>query len=202
MTAISPKEEYYLSCIRLAVEIRERQAPFDLLFRRWWAAGANDCGMKVDHPDWVFSSSGVAPNRVDFVSSEATKVSAGVDSQRLHVMAAIPDLVLRDLLIDGDIEDVSDLRLVLKRWCRFGALTGNDLNRLTSHALEHAMPPGWTVGDSIYSRFEAAGIPVQDTGNLKTAKICAPLTTAESEARCRNGSHQLLSSTALLVHPW
>lgn len=201
MTVISTSEHYYLSCILLAIESGEWQAPFALLFQRWWAVNARPGSFTVDHPDWALTPASVAPDRVDFLSSEAAKSLVGISSEGLRIVPAIPDLTLRDILVDNSVRSVTDVRLALKRWCRFGALTDNDLSRIAAHALESSMPANWRAGQSIYARFETAGVPVQETGTPRPAMIWTGLAGAP-ESQCENRRPQFLSSTALPVHPW
>lgn len=198
MPYIGPEEEYYLSCILLAIEKREWQAPFDHLFKRWWAVGARPGGIKVHHPDWALSSSGVTPDRFDFVSSTAARILTGF-SGRLQIAPAVPDFVLRDFLMESGLKSINDVQRELKRWCRFGALADEDLARIAEHGLASSMPATWPADRRLFARFEAAGIVVQETGTSKPSTVLARRGEPSAMPRTE-GKHSFLSSAALPVH--
>jgi hypothetical protein len=173
----------YLDHIRIAVEARDRGAPFRDFFDNWNAFHSefDHHRSRSDRPRWFNNPSATKRlamlESLDFVSEGAAEIIRqsrldpdGYDrrygsrdvSVRLIVDHSVPIGVMADMLFDPqDGERVKltrdGIRAHLLRWYRLGLLSHAENSRLNSSGIGSKMPPDWDRTD-VFARYRVAEI--------------------------------------------
>lgn len=173
----------YLEHIRIALEAKDRGAPFRTFIDNWaaFSSGTDHHVTGGDRPKWfnnpclrtrqamlysldfrseatepVLEHARVAP--ADYQARRAAKDK----TVRLVVDHAIPIDVMVRMMFDPEpgqeVDRTADaIRDHLARWYRLGLLTPDEDARLNRAGLRSAMPAGWDR-HSIFARYDAVGI--------------------------------------------
>ncbi|MFN3725217.1 MAG: hypothetical protein ACK4SZ_02815 [Allosphingosinicella sp.] len=149
--------------IQIAVEARDRAAPYRTFFDNFYAyyrGGPllNDAG----RPYW-FNNPCPRKHRnalasLHFVSSAASRVLAGLDTERLVRDHAIPVAVLREILMNAHPPSDEVVERYLRSFYRLGLITESEDERLSAAGLRSHMPKSWHSHDGAFARYEAVAI--------------------------------------------
>lgn len=169
MQSNDPLEESYLKHIVIATEARDHSAPFRTFFDNWFAFKEGGPFLNGNsRPHWHNNPCpdrhGEALRRAHFVSASAARTLGGLVRERLMKDHAIPVAVVRDMLFDEQPNSIEQIRaFMLKNYC-IGIITDEEDRTLNAAGLRSRMPPGWTIADGPFARYEAVGIVAQDLG--------------------------------------
>lgn len=173
----------YLDHIRIAVEARDRGAPFRDFLDNWNAYNAQHehHRSRGDRPRWFNNPSALVRGQMldvlDFRSVGAAAIirDAALDPAtyqrrfaerdpevRLVVDHAVPIGVIVAELFAGGVELTREsIGAHLNRWYRLGLLSHYEDASLNAQGLRSAMPEAWDREDP-FARYEAAGIAKED----------------------------------------
>ena len=169
----------YVTHILVAVNARDRAAPFRDFVDNWYAFKAIDGHLltKADRPRWFNNPNaailGDALTAMHFKSSNASEILALARdnrteyedrrakkdvSVRLMVDHAVPLLVLKDILFARDAKHTEEtIHAVLCQRYRLGVITADEDKRLNQAGLQSKMPSNWN-GDDVFARYQQVGI--------------------------------------------
>lgn len=155
-----------LKHIQIAVEAKDRGAPFRTFFDNFFAYHVRGAHLNSNgRPIWLNNP---CPRRhrdallgAHFVSVAAMRVLAGLSEERLVKDHAIPVSVLREMLIDDNCDTLKRVQRLMSRFYRIGIITVSEDDLLVSRGFRSQMPSGWRRGDGPYARYDAVGITAQ-----------------------------------------
>ena len=93
-----------------------------------------------------------------FISDMALDVLEQGSSVRLIKEHSIPVSVIQKILIQQKPKTINDIENILLRFYRLGVLTKHEDDILRLKGLNSKMPTSWDFNDSVFSRYEVAGI--------------------------------------------
>lgn len=93
-----------------------------------------------------------------FISDMAQDVIEQGSSVRLIKEHSIPVNVIRKILIQQKPKTINDIENILLRFYRLGVLTKYEDDILRLKGFNSKMPTSWDFNDSVFSRYEVAGI--------------------------------------------
>lgn len=168
MCNINPLEISYIEHILVALRVKDASAPYRTFFDNWFAFRVGGPFLnRNSRPHWFNAPSpdrhGEALRRADFISAAAARTLSQLTRDRLVKDHAIPVSVLRDMLFETQPQTQEDVREFLRVHYRIGIITATEHAALSAAGLTSRMPSGWrTKGDSLFLRYENAGIVAQD----------------------------------------
>lgn len=189
-----------LEYLLIAIREKDHSFPFRTVLDNWFAFREGGPFLNGNsRPHWFNNpcpdKHGQALSRAHFVSTAAARTLCGFARERLMKDHAVPVAVLRDMLFDGQLQSIDEVRAFLLRHYRFGIITEEQDSSLNRAGLRSRMPDGWTVNDSPFARYEKVGIVAQDKGRQSAP---ARVSSVETGRLIRKLSPfaSLLSSTA------
>tara|TARA_B110000483_G_C18182784_1_gene537718 strand:+ start:2069 stop:2581 length:513 start_codon:yes stop_codon:yes gene_type:complete len=114
------------------------------------------------NPNWYNKPSPVKDKdallEMHFISDMAFDVIEQGSDVRLIKEHSIPVHVIRKILIQEKPKTINDIENILLRFYRLGVLTKDEDDILNLKGLNSKMPTSWDFNESVFSRYEVAGI--------------------------------------------
>jgi hypothetical protein len=154
----------YLEHIKICIESGSWGAGLLRSFTDYWFAYHKQGPFlnSNNNPKWHNKPSSVKDKdallEMHFISDMAFDAIEKGSDVRLIKEHSIPLRVIRKILIQHEPKTTTDIENILLRFYRLGVLTKDEDDILRLKGLNSKMPASWGLTESVFSRYEVAGI--------------------------------------------
>jgi len=154
----------YLEHIKICIESGSWGAGLLRSFTDYWFAYHKQGPFlnSNNNPKWHNKPSSVKDKdallEMHFISDMAFDAIEKGSAVRLIKEHSIPLRVIRKILIQHEPKTTTDIENILLRFYRLGVLTKDEDDILRLKGLNSKMPASWGLTESVFSRYEVAGI--------------------------------------------
>ena len=154
----------YLEHIKICIESGSWGAGLLRSFTDYWFAYHKQGPFlnSNNNPKWHNKPSSVKDKdallEMHFISDMAFDAIEKGSAVRLIKEHSIPLRVIRKILIQHEPKTTTDIENILLRFYRLGVLTKDEDDILRLKGLNSKMPASWGLTESVFSRYEFAGI--------------------------------------------
>lgn len=162
------REQAYLRHILIYIESGETSSSFFRTLIDNWNAyhrGGPFLKTRTGSPHWFnkvkptdLSTLGPALRKMDFISAEAMRILDQRGGGALSKDHAVPNTLLRDMILDERPATETAVREFLLAWYRLGVITEAEHARLKDVGCKDCMPSNWS-GHHRFARYIHAKIP-------------------------------------------
>jgi hypothetical protein len=154
----------YLEHIKICIESGSWGAGLLRSFTDYWFAYHKQGPFlnSNNNPKWHNKPSSIKDKdallEMHFISDMAFDAIEKGSDVRLIKEHSIPLRVIRKILIQHEPKTTTDIENILLRFYRLGVLTKDEDDILRLKGLNSKMPASWDLTESVFSRYEFAGI--------------------------------------------
>lgn len=154
----------YLEHIKICIESGSWGAGLLRSFTDYWFAYHKQGPFlnSNNNPKWHNKPSSIKDKdallEMHFISDMAFDAIEKGSDVRLIKEHSIPLRVIRKILIQHEPKTTTDIENILLRFYRLGVLTKDEDDILRLKGLNSKMPASWGLTESVFSRYEVAGI--------------------------------------------
>ncbi len=157
-------KDSYLEHIKICIESDAWGAGLLRSFIDYWFAYHKQGSFlnSNNNPTWHNNPSPVKDKdtllEMHFISDMAFDVIEKGSDVRLIKEHSIPVHVIQKILIQQKLKSINEIENILLRFYRLGVLTKDEDDILRLEGLNSKMPASWDFNESVFSRYEVAGI--------------------------------------------